>query len=68
MSKGCPTSGVKFEFTVPSLGDENGVLQQRDLKNTKTDAPLQVGYTHLSVSFLPTCSSRFAGKQKQQGK
>lgn len=68
MSKGCPTSGVKFEFTVILLGKENGVLQQRDLQHTETGAWFQVGYTQLSMLFLPMGSSRYVEKQKQQDK
>lgn len=68
VSKGCPTSGVKFEFTFTPLGRENGVLQQRGLKNTKSEAQFQVGYIQLSMPFLPTGSSRYLEKQKQQNK
>lgn len=68
VSKGCSTSGVKFEFTVTLPGKENEVLQQRDLKNTKTDAQFKVGDTQPSMPFLPMGSSRYLEKQKQQDK
>lgn len=68
VSKGCPMSGVNFEFTATLIGKENGVLQQRDLKNMKTDVLFQVGHTPPSMPFLQSQVPRKIKEARQRTK
>lgn len=68
VSKGCPMSGVNFEFTATFIGKQNGVLQQRDLKNMKTDVLFQVGHTPPSMPFLQSQVPRKIKEARQRTK
>lgn len=61
VSKGCPTSDVKFEFTASSLERKMG-FYSREIIRVQKPMQFQVRFTQLSVPFLPMGSSRYLEK------
>lgn len=61
VSKGCPTSNVNFEFTAYSLERKMGFYITGIIRIQKL-MQFQVGFTQLSMPFLPMGSSKYLEK------
>lgn len=59
--KCCPTSDVNFEFTAYSLGRKMGFYSTGIIRIQKL-MQFQIGFTQLSMTFLPMGSSKYLEK------
>lgn len=65
VSKGCPVSDANFAFTASSLERKTGFYSTGIIRIQKL-IQLHVGFTQLSMPFLPMDSSKYLEKWKQR--